>query len=76
MKKLIIKTELICPFNQCRTFYGEDKDGNLIYREMGIGCKTCSYVWERDSHVIERPIINGNSKECKEYELLHTPIEV
>lgn len=72
MKKVILKKELICPFNKCRTAYCQDKDGNEFYKEMGAGCESCEYVWNISTIVIERPFIEEDSKECKEYELLHT----
>ena len=75
MKKIIIKTELICPFKKCRTSYGCDEKGNEVYHEMGIGCMNCKYVWNRASYVFERcPRPDENSEEYKEYEKSHTPV--
>lgn len=74
MKKMVIKKELICPFNKCRIPYGHDKEGNEVYKEMGINCENCGYVWNRKSTVIVEEgcvLLDENSKEYKEYEILH-----
>ncbi len=74
MKKLYLKKELICPFDRCRTSYCHDKDGNEFYKEMGVGCEGCEYVWNRSTVIIERPYIDENNIEYKEYVMLHTSV--
>ena len=77
MKKLIIQKELICPFNKCRFPYAEDKDGNLIFKGMGINCTSCRYVWNRKTESLnDIEILDEDSKEYKEYKYMFTPVEV
>ncbi len=75
MRKILIKKELICPFNQCRIPIFDDEKYNV----MTISCQNCEYVWDRKSTIVVEEgcvLLDENSKEYKEYEMLHTPIYI
>lgn len=77
MKKIIIQKEIICPLNKCPMPVGCDREGNDIYWDMSIRCENCNYACTKGStlgnngKVID---LDENSKEYKEYIMLHTPI--
>jgi len=71
MRKVTIQKDLICPFNDCRINNFMDKKN----REMTVNCESCEYVWNRKSTLIGYVItLYEDSKEYKEYEMLHTPV--
>lgn len=75
MRKVTIQKDLICPFNDCRiNNFMDEKD-----REMTVNCESCEYVWNRNSILVVKEgcvFLDENSKEYKEYEILHTQVEV
>jgi len=72
MRKIIIQKELICPFKICRVFSLSDGEDN---KEMDVYCESCAYIWDRKSTLVGYSVtLYEDSKEYKEYEMLHTPI--
>mgnify|MGYP003394014101 CR=1 FL=1 len=75
MRKITIKKELICPFSVCRIHIFDDEK----YEVMSVNCQNCEYVWDRKSTLMVEEgcvSLDENSKEYKEYEMLHTPTVV
>lgn len=73
MRKIFIRKELICPFNYCRILIFMSEED----KSMDIRCESCEYVWNRNSILMigeEFLFLDENSKEYKEYKLLHTPL--
>lgn len=77
MKKITIQKEILCPLKKCPISVGFDKEGNDIYWDMSVRCEGCANAYTRAStlgnngKVID---LDEDSKEYKEYVMLHTPI--
>ncbi len=64
MVKITIQKELICPFEKCRFAYGQDKEGNELFKDMDVRCESCKFAWKIKSTVLGYPVtVYENSKE-------------